>query len=204
MGRGYAGLVCAFAAATVLAAAPVSVSPARAGPDPASTAAARHGVERVRFWHYGVEDGLSQSTARVLVQDRQGFVWIGTQDGLNRFDGQEFRVYRNDSSDPLSLPDNYITALAPAPDGTLWVGTQAGGLARYRPLRDDFLRQSLAADGAAGSRIAALMVDAGGRLWVASAGAGLAWFDPERGTMTAVPAAAGVAFGQVRGLRPRH
>src|SRR6187549_2550476 len=126
MGRGFVRLVCALAAALL------SAGPARATHGP------RHGVEQVRFWHYGVEDGLSQSTARVLAQDRQGFLWIGTQDGLNRFDGQDFRVYRSDPSDPHALPDNYVTALAPAPDGTLWVGTQAGGLARYRPLLDDF------------------------------------------------------------------
>src|SRR5258706_4043265 len=100
----------------------------------------RHGVERVRFWHYGVEDGLSQSTARLLLQDRDGVLWVGTQDGLNRFDGQEFKVFRNDPSDPETLPDNSVTALAGAADGVLWVGTQAGGLARYRPLLERFER----------------------------------------------------------------
>src|SRR5437899_2342632 len=80
----------------------------------ALAAGERHGVERVRFWHYGVEDGMSHSTARVLLQDRDGFVWIGTQDGLDRFDGQEFRIYRSDPADPSTLADNHVTALAQA------------------------------------------------------------------------------------------
>jgi len=132
MGWEFARVVCAFLAAVSFAPLPAAGANGQNG--------GRHGVEGVRFWHYGVEDGLSQSTARVLVQDRQGFVWIGTQDGLNRFDGEEFRVYRSDPPDRHSLPDNYITALAPAPDGSVFVGTQAGGLARYRPMLDDFVR----------------------------------------------------------------
>ena len=53
-------------------------------------------MNTVRFQRYGVDDGLSQTTIRDLYQDQKGFVWLATQDGLNRFDGYEFRVYRSD------------------------------------------------------------------------------------------------------------
>ena len=83
----------------------------------------------VRFQRYGVEDGLSQTTIRDMYQDRQGFIWLGTQDGLNRFDGYEFRVYRNDPAKKNTLGDNHIVAIEPANSEGFWVGTQSGGLA---------------------------------------------------------------------------
>ena len=55
-------------------------------------------LNAVRFQRYGIENGLSQTTVRDLFQDQDGFVWLGTQDGLNRFDGYEFRIYRNDTA----------------------------------------------------------------------------------------------------------
>ena len=92
----------------------------------------------LRLQHLGVEQGLSQSTARALAQDGDGMVWIGTQDGLNRYDGYTFRVFRHDASDTTSLPDNHVTALATDKAGRLWVGTQSGGLGRYDPDRQAF------------------------------------------------------------------
>ena len=69
-------------------------------------------VDSVRFRNFGIASGLSQVTARALLQDEQGFVWIGTQDGLNRFDGFSFRTYHRDRQDPHALGDSHITALA--------------------------------------------------------------------------------------------
>jgi PAS domain S-box-containing protein len=123
----------------------------------------------LRVAHYGVEDGLSQATGRVMRQDTEGYVWIGTQDGLNRFDGYEFRVYRSEPRNPDSLPDNHVLALEIAGD-SLWVGTQSGGLARYVAAEDRFQRYS--ADGRAGSlanaQVTALRADRRSRLWVAT------------------------------------
>ena len=98
-----------------------------------------HGVERVRFQHYDVADGLSQLTVRAQAQDSAGFVWLGTQDGLNRFDGYAFRVYRHDSKQPASLGDNHVTALAAHPGGGVWVGLQAAGISRYVAGSDSFV-----------------------------------------------------------------
>jgi ligand-binding sensor domain-containing protein/signal transduction histidine kinase len=85
-------------------------------------------AEVLHFRQINERDGLSQSTARALAQDRLGFVWIGTQDGLNRFDGAHSEIYRR--GDGSGLSDNHILALAVAGDD-LWVGTQAGGLLRH-------------------------------------------------------------------------
>src|SRR5687767_8313885 len=90
-------------------------------------AAQAPGLVTLRFQRVGIEEGLSQATARTLVQDREGLVWIGTQDGLNRFDGEDFTVFRRDQQDPRSLTDNHVTALLVDRAGTLWVGTQSGG-----------------------------------------------------------------------------
>ena len=64
-----------------------------------------------RFTRYGLEDGLSQTIIYDILQDRQGFLWIATQDGLDRFDGYDFRVFKNLSDDPNSLTANTVTDL---------------------------------------------------------------------------------------------
>jgi len=81
--------------------------------------------EGLRFEHLSVNDGLSQSGVQHLVQDHYGFLWVGTNDGLNKFDGQ-FTVYLHDPAEPRSLPNNSITALPVDGEGTLWVGTRDG------------------------------------------------------------------------------
>lgn len=88
----------------------------------AASSAAAH----VRFRQISVAQGLSQVSAVDVLQDRRGFLWIGTQDGLNRYDGYEFKVYRQQPGNPDSLIDNYVQALAEGADGRLWVGTQNG------------------------------------------------------------------------------
>src|SRR5690242_5080473 len=66
----------------------------------------------LRFRHLRIEDGLAQSTVQAILQDAQGYIWLGTQDGLQRYDGYEFLTFRHDPSDPDSLSDNTVNALA--------------------------------------------------------------------------------------------
>jgi len=140
------------------------------------------GASDVRFRTYTTAQGLSQATAYAITQDQAGFLWVGTQDGLNRFDGYAFRVYRHERSNAQSLADNNIPALAAGGDGSLWVGTQAGGLDRYDPATDRFTHYR--ADpgnptALAANHVTALLRDSSGRLWVATNGGHLQWFDPE-------------------------
>lgn len=93
----------------------------------------------LRFERLSIEQGLSQQSVLTILQDRRGFMWFGTQAGLNRFDGYRFTVYRNDPDKPDSLPDNYVLASHEDEQGRLWFGTK-GGLARFDPARGGFVR----------------------------------------------------------------
>ena len=126
------------------------------------------GQVSIRFQRVGIDEGLSQATARALVQDREGLVWIGTQDGLNRFDGEDFTVFRRDQQDPRSLTDNHVTALLVDHAGILWVGTQSGGLGRYDADAGNFQNLPVGPGGLAAVQVQALAEDASGRLWVGS------------------------------------
>ncbi|HSC55516.1 MAG TPA: two-component regulator propeller domain-containing protein [Phnomibacter sp.] len=78
------------------------------------------------FRHYQVENGLSNNASVCCAQDKQGFIWIGTKDGLNRFDGYSFKVFRNNPADSNSIGSNFIHALYVDKKNTLWVGTEKG------------------------------------------------------------------------------
>ncbi|HYE96162.1 MAG TPA: two-component regulator propeller domain-containing protein [Rubricoccaceae bacterium] len=139
----------------------------------------------VRFAHLTVNDGLSHNEVHTLLQDRRGFLWFGTADGLDRYDGYEVRSYRYDPADPAALSDNRITALLESRGGSLWVGT-ADGLNRFDAALDRFTTfrrtEGLADDG-----VAALFEDAHGYLWIGHADAvrksagGLSRLDPRTG-----------------------
>ncbi|MEZ5469782.1 MAG: two-component regulator propeller domain-containing protein [Lysobacterales bacterium] len=100
------------------------------------TAIAADGAS-VRFRNIGVEQGLSQVSATDILEDRHGFLWVGTQDGLNRYDGYRFQIFRHQSANPDSLSDNYVLSLAKSEDGSLWVGT-LNGLDRLDPMTGKF------------------------------------------------------------------
>ncbi|RYE36239.1 MAG: response regulator [Sphingobacteriaceae bacterium] len=78
------------------------------------------------FKHYQVENGLSNNTVYCTAQDKQGFLWFGTKDGLNRFDGYTFKTFRHDGGNPKSLGNNFIQTLYSDRQGVLWIGTSAG------------------------------------------------------------------------------
>ena len=83
-------------------------------------------INDLKFEHISIENGLSQSTIHSIIQDKFGFIWIGTEDGLNRFDGYNFVVYRNDREDSTSIASNQIRAIIQDSNGNIWVGTENG------------------------------------------------------------------------------
>ena len=83
------------------------------------------------FKHLTVEDGLSQSTVFCVLQDKKGFMWFGTSDGLNKYDGYRFTVYNNNPLDSTSISGNSITSVYEDPTGDLWVGTSEGILNKF-------------------------------------------------------------------------
>ncbi len=78
------------------------------------------------FRHLDTEKGLSQNTVLSILQDRNGFMWFGTKDGLNRFDGNNVKIFKNEVENPFSLGNNTVWSLLELPDGTIWVGTEKG------------------------------------------------------------------------------
>src|SRR5512135_2930158 len=117
----------------------LSVSPALATP-PGPPQAQHAPGSLVRFTHLSLDDGLSQNAGLAFFQDRRGYMWIGTQDGLNRYDGHTFTVYKNDPDNPDSLSHNSIIAIAEDREGLLWFGTWGGGLNRFDPRTQKFTR----------------------------------------------------------------
>lgn len=136
----------------------------------------------VVFEHLSLEQGLSQSVVNAVVQDATGFLWIATQDGLNRYDGTAFRVFKHSTDDPSSLVDNLVTTLVLDSESRLWVGTN-GGLDLYDAKLEQFSHYrsdpndptTLSADA-----VTAMALAKGDVLWVGT-GAGLNRFDMTSG-----------------------
>ncbi len=123
----------------------------------------------VKFDRLSLDQGLSQSTVTAILQDKKGFMWFGTLDGLNRFDGYSFRVFKHDSTDPTSIADNAISSLFEDGSGTLWVGTDAGGLNRFEPESETFVRYRHDPEDSttiSSDAVRAIVEDRDGDLWI--------------------------------------
>lgn len=128
-----------------------------------------------RAWQ--TDDGLPQSSVQAIVQTEDGFLWLGTEEGLVRFDGLSFKVF--DKTNVAVLKDNFVTALLNARDGALWVGTR-GGLLRRTGTDAHFYTMS---DGLPADFVTALAEDPKGGIWIATAGGGLTrWKDRSMST----------------------
>lgn len=135
---------------------------------PVSASSSRDDPGTLVFKHFTQEQGLSSNSVMRLLQDRQGFVWIGTNDGLNRFDGYKFTIFRHNPDDPGTLSDNWIDALCEDRQGNLWVGT-ISGLNRYDRRTGKFERFIYDTADRANrlfNRVGGVLEDRSGRLWV--------------------------------------
>ena len=140
----------------------------------------------LRFDHISIEDGLSQSSVRVIFQDSRGFIWFGTEDGLNRFDGYNFKTFKPDPDAPTSLSDRWITAILEDEEGYIWVGTRLGGLNRYDPRTEQFARylnDDSNPKSLSDNHVNVLYLDRNDRLWVGT-GNGLDTLDQASNTFT--------------------
>ena len=130
---------------------------------------------KLRFRHISNEQGLSNSTLEAIFQDSRGFIWFGTRDGLNRYDGQEMVVYKNAPADSTTLSDSYIRCIYEDRDHNLWVGT-INGLNRLNREKNTFTRfkyvpsdpHSLSA-----RLVTSIAEDEAGNLWVGTYGGGI-------------------------------
>ncbi|MDP1545058.1 MAG: two-component regulator propeller domain-containing protein [Anaerolineales bacterium] len=124
--------------------------------------------KNIRFEQISLDDGLSQSVVNIILQDHKGFLWIGTDDGLNRYDGYNFTIYKPDSSTAFGLSDRSITDLIEDEQGFLWVATRSGGLNRFDPGSGQFthyLHDNLDDQTISSNQIHTLCLDETG-LWI--------------------------------------
>ncbi len=138
----------------------------------------------LKFEHLTAEDGLSQNSIYAILQDRTGFMWFGTHDGLNRYDGTRFRIFKYDPTDSTSISDNIVLALLEDSEGRLWVGT-TNGLNCFDPLTERFTRYL--SDPSDPNRLShntirQLLQDRFGRIWVGTLG-GVNCLDPKSGRL---------------------
>jgi ligand-binding sensor domain-containing protein len=167
------------------AAAPASPAPPAAGP--ATGAGATKSTDRiapsVNFDRLSYAEGLPNSHVKAIIQDKLGFIWFGTGDGLARYDGARMRVYKHSDTDATSLSGAFVTALSVDKDGKLWAGTADAGVSLYDPETDKFTRFPMSDPAAKGAAAAAVGItgilrDAKDRMWFATSSGGLSRFDP--------------------------
>lgn len=141
-------------------------------------------LPEVQFQTIALEQGLSQKSVYAILQDRKGFIWFGTDDGLNRFDGYNFTVFRHSFQDTNSLSEGSISAICQDKRGDIWIGTFSKGLNRYDPQTGKFTQyktqandpQSISSD-----NIRVIYEDKRGTLWIGT-NKGLNRFDTQTGT----------------------
>jgi two-component system sensor histidine kinase ChiS len=92
----------------------------------------------IKFERISIEQGLSYNEVTYFLQDRKGFIWIGTQDGLNKYDGYKFTVYRHNTNDITSTSCHRIWSIFEDDSGIIWIGTLDGGLNRFNPDNKQF------------------------------------------------------------------
>lgn len=99
-------------------------------------------TEKYYFKHLGLDQGLSQSSVLCIIQDHNGFMWFGTKDGLNRYDGNSFKIFQHEYNNPTSLGNNVVNSLFEAKDDKIWIGTDAG-IYIYNPESESFTKFEL-------------------------------------------------------------
>lgn len=133
------------------------------------------------------ESGLLEAPINAITQDRQGYIWFGSQEGLHRYDGYDIEIYEHRFDDPTSLRSDWIWALTVDKRGDLWIGTEDGGLSRYNHEDDNFTNYQHDPDNSASlshDRVRAIFQDRQGTLWVGTDGGGMDRLDPETGEFT--------------------
>lgn len=140
--------------------------------------------EHYYFKNRSVQNGLSQNTVNAILQDKQGFMWFGTKDGLNRYDGLTFRKFKHNEHSPRSIGNNFITALYEDTKGNIWVGTDVG-LYIYYPEKDLFHHFSeLSVENTKIEHtVTTITGDEKGCVWIAVESQGLFCYDLERGKL---------------------
>jgi len=134
---------------------------------------------KIVFEHFNIRDGLSDGRVDCILQDSYGFLWFGTQDGLNRYDGYNFTVYDHDIYDSTSISSSWIRCIYEDKSKNLWIGTEGGGLNRYDRVTGHFTRWSnepFNPGGLTNNFVRTILEDSYGILWIGTR-SGMVQFD---------------------------
>ncbi|WP_432326703.1 ligand-binding sensor domain-containing protein [Mucilaginibacter sp. P25] len=134
----------------------------------------------IHFQHIGSREGLSELNINCIMQDSRGFIWVGTRDGLNRYDGNKFKVFKNIVNDTNSISNSFVQDVIEDKNGNLWISTSGGGLNMYDRKLDRFIHyrhnrnntNSIASD-----LLVKIALDKSGNLWVSNQKEGLDQFN---------------------------
>ncbi|MDM8566768.1 two-component regulator propeller domain-containing protein [Candidatus Halobeggiatoa sp. HSG11] len=135
----------------------------------------------IKFERITVEDGLPSNFTSSVIQDAQGFMWFATKNGLAKYDGDKFTVYKHDSNNPNSLSNNYTWPIIKTRNGILWIGTFGGGLNKFDPVTEKFTaykHDDNEPNSLVGDFVQIIYEDKAGILWIGTDGDGLSRFDP--------------------------
>lgn len=135
----------------------------------------------LEFKHYTISDGLSISYVKEIIRDKKGYLWIATSNGLNKFDGYDFKIYKNNHSDKNSINDNDIQCIYEDSKGNIWIGLQNGIFSKYDPITDKFNNYSYIlnkSDKSNDVSINGIVEDKNGNLWIAADRCGLFCYNP--------------------------
>ncbi|MDQ3192814.1 MAG: hypothetical protein M3Q58_14560 [Bacteroidota bacterium] len=138
----------------------------------------------IKFINLSIKEGLSQSSVNHVLQDKRGFMWFGTQDGLNRHDGYNYTVLKHNPSDSFSISDNYINVIFEDKKGILWIGTE-GGLNKFDPQTEKFTayKFDITTKNSISNNSVLTIAEAQGYLWIGTE-SGLNKFDSEKENFT--------------------
>ena len=139
-----------------------------------------HAQENFVFENFSIPQGLSNPTINCICEDKYGFLWLGTNDGLSRYDGYEFKVYKNNPSDSTSLPGNSIRTISEDNEGNLWIGG-SNVLAKYDSKNDNFI--SVKFDRGKNYNqpiIYKIFIDEKNRIWIGTSEYGVHLLNPEK------------------------
>lgn len=137
----------------------------------------------VVFEHLSASQGLSHNSVSAIIQDKDGYMWFGTENGLNRYDGYDFKIFTAEPKNQNSLSNNSITCLYEDKKGGLWIGT-TNGLNRYNKNKEDFytfLKNEQSSSRLGCNWINTIFEDRSGTFWIGTRGQGLVRMDRERG-----------------------
>ena len=137
-------------------------------------------AQDIKFDHITINEGLSNNKVVDIYQDKEGFMWFGTEDGLNRYDGFEFQSYRYHAKLNSGISHNNIKCISDDHKGDIWIGTQGGGLNKFDKITENFthyMHEEGDSNTIINDEILAIFEDRAGNIWVGTDGGGLQLFD---------------------------